>query len=122
MGLGFGCCRRRRIGEKVKLNVRDDVKLPVDVPPSVGEIWYDEAAAQATDWRKSSKEEVLKHARLWDHKEDGWLKEKSPPSASNFAHKSMDLYIQKNHEDELRELRGATTNPDTPTDATTLCA
>ena len=86
--------------------------------------WSDDAAASAPDWRLSSKETVLKQSQLWHPREDAWLRDKKPLSASDRAHKSMDLHLQRNHDTELRELRGVvpTSSPEMATDSKTFCA
>ena len=57
------------------------------------------------------------------------MKDAKHPSASDRAHKTMDIQIQRSHDTELRELTGCGPNDSTspsdaalPTDAKTLCA
>lgn len=94
--------------------------------------WHDDIVASSPDWHTSSKEAVLKQSHLWHPREDAWLRDKKTLSASDRAHKSMDLYLQCNHEAELRELPGAApsslhnvapaSHADSATDPKTLCA
>ena len=62
--------------------------------------------ANAPDWRSSSKEDILKQARVWHPQEDSWLRDRQHLSASERSHKSMDLYIQRSHDAELADLCG----------------
>ena len=39
--------------------------------------WVQEDFIDDADWRRGSPEATLKKARLWDPKEDGWLKNKT---------------------------------------------
>lgn len=77
------------------------------------------------DWRMSSKEDMLKDARLWHAREDSWLQDKKNLSESNYAHMSMDFYLQKSYDEELHDLDTADTDrkdvPTPLTDAKTLC-
>ena len=90
------------------------------------EPWSDDAAASYPDWRRSGPEAVLKQSHLWHPKKDTWLRDKKSLSASDRAHKSMDLHIQRNHDAELRDLRGVAPTPPpltgSVTDPKTLCA
>ena len=65
-------------------------------------MWQDTGAD--ADWRVVGAEATLKGARLWNSKEDSWLKATRNPSAATKARKSMDMYIQRSHDAELREL------------------
>lgn len=76
--------------------------------------WSDDTAATAPDWRVSSKEAVLKQSHLWNPQEDTWLRDKKPPSASERAHKSMDLPLLRSH--------GAVLSDDSPSATAALCA
>ena len=57
-------------------------------------LWYDDTAASYPDWRPSSKEAVLRQSHLWHPREDAWLRDKKPLSASDRAHRSMELHLQ----------------------------
>lgn len=78
-------------------------------------MWYDDALANVPDWRTSSKEEALKHAHLWNPREDQYLAEKKNLAASAHTQKSMDLHIPQ---------RDTEHGPGDAieTDAQTLCA
>lgn len=88
--------------------------------------WFDDLAASSPDWRLSGMETVLQQSHLWHPQADEWLcdKKQKPLSASDWAHRSMDLHLQRNPDAELRELHGVT-HPaplaDSVTDANTLC-
>ena len=93
MGLGLRFYGRRHRHQEVKLNVRDDVKLfTTHSFTADGTLWHDDAPFEA-DWRTSSKEEVLKTARMWHPQEDAWLKRRKVPSASERATRNMESYI-----------------------------
>ena len=66
----------------------------------------------------------MKQSQLWNPQEDAWLWDKKPLSASHHAHKSMDLHLQRNHDAELRELRGMVpaSGDNLVTDPKALCA
>lgn len=72
--------------------------------------WSDDVAASSPDWRLSGTETVWQQSHLWHPQEDEWLcdKKQKPLSASDRAHRSMDLHLQHNPDAELRELHGVT--------------
>lgn len=78
-----------------------------------------EGDSETADWRKSSAEEVLKHAKLWVPSEDAWLKSRKIPSASERAQQRMESHMVQSQLVDSPDVDGIADGSDDPK---VLCA